>query len=58
MECKYNLLLMILKLPTTTYMNQVKSQMNTTKHGTMYTSLTLKLKTPPSEVLDMVMEHG
>jgi hypothetical protein len=58
MECKYNLLLMILTLMTITYMNPLKSQMHTTNNGTMYISHTLKLTTPQLLVLDMMKMHG
>jgi len=47
--CKYNSLLMILKLLTTIFMIQLKSQMNSINNGTMFTSHTLMQITPPQE---------
>jgi hypothetical protein len=49
---------MTLKQQIIMYMNQLKSQMNIINNGTMYTSLTLKLKAKQLQVLDMLKIHG
>lgn len=56
MVCKYNSLPMILKLKTTTCTQLLKSMMNTTKYGTMSTSLTLTKNLLPQEDFYLLME--
>jgi hypothetical protein len=51
MVCKYNLLPTILKLPTTMFTIQLKSQMHSINNGTMFTIHTLMLISLPPEEL-------